>query len=210
MNSNFLATDRNQSLLEVAVPRAGLSATEIVAAGADLADELGFPSLTLASLAGRLGVKPPALYKHVDGLADLQHRIAALAMTEFGEVLRDALQGKSDSDALTALFTTWREYVTAHPGRYAATIGAEFHGADDPLLVAGEKVINSIRAVLAGYRIQQDDLDHAIRTVRCTIHGFALLQSANAFQWSNDPDDSFAWMIGFVDAGLRALGGGRR
>lgn len=192
------------------MPRTGLSAGEIVAAGADLADELGFASLTLATLAGRLGVKPPALYKHVDGLADLQHRIATLAMSEFADALRDALQGKSGSDALRALFGTWRDYVTAHPGRYAATTGAQFHGTDDPLLVAGLKVINSIRAVLAGYRIDSDDLDHAIRAVRCTIHGFAVLQAANAFQWSNDPDDSFAWMIEFVDGGLRALGGKQR
>jgi hypothetical protein len=68
-------------------------------------------------------------------------------------------------------------------------------------------VINSIAAVLSGYGIPADQTDHAIRTLRCTIHGFALLQSANGFQWSNDPDESFAWMIRFIDAGLRALGG---
>jgi len=34
-----------------------------------------------------------------------------------------------------------------------------------------------------------------------------MLQAANAFQWSNDPDESFAWMIRFVDAGLRGMGG---
>jgi hypothetical protein len=38
------------------------------------------------------------------------------------------------------------------------------------------------------------------------IHGYALLQAANAFQWSNDPDESVAWMIRFVDAGLTAVG----
>lgn len=189
------------------MPRAGLNTTEVVIAGAALADEIGFGSLTLATLADRLGVKAPALYKHVNGLADLQHRIATLAMSEFGEALREALQGKAGSGALSAMFATWRDYVTAHPGRYAATTGAVFRGPDDPLLEAGLKVMNSIRAVLAGYGLDPADLDHAIRAVRCTIHGFAVLQSANAFQWSNDPDDSFAWMTGFVDAGLRALGG---
>jgi hypothetical protein len=47
----------------------------------------------------RLGVRPPSLYKHVDGLADLQHRLATQAMTEFGEVLRDAVQGQAGRDA---------------------------------------------------------------------------------------------------------------
>jgi AcrR family transcriptional regulator len=191
------------------VPRAGLSTDHVVAAGASLVDEIGFQALTLAVLADRLGVKPPALYKHIDSLADLQHRIATLAMSEFGDAARDALQGKAGLDALAALFATLRTYVERHPGRYAATIGAEFYGEDDPFYVAGLRMINSIRAVLSGYGIEPDDLDHAIRSLRCILHGFAALQAAGGFQWSNDPDESFTWMIKFADAGLRAIGAQR-
>jgi AcrR family transcriptional regulator len=189
------------------MPRMGLNTAEVVAAGATMADEAGIAAVSLAGLAERLGVRPPALYKHVDGLDDLRHRIAALAMAELAEVLREALQGRSGHDALAATFTTLRAYIAAHPGRYTATVGAQFQGEDDPLLVAGLRVIDSLRAVLSGYGIDPQDLDHAIRALRCLVHGFALLQSGNGFQWSNDPDESFSWMIGFVDAGLRAVGG---
>jgi hypothetical protein len=41
--------------------------------------------------------------------------------------------------------------------------------------------------------------------LRCTIHGYAALQSADGFQWSNDPNESVAWMIRFFDAGLTAV-----
>jgi AcrR family transcriptional regulator len=192
------------------MPRAGLSTDGVVAAGADLADEIGLHAVTLAALAGRLGVKAPSLYKHVDSLADLRHRIATLAMSEFGEALRDALQGTAGSDALAAAFDTMRAYVEQHPGRYSATTGEPFHGEDDPLYIAGLRVINAIGAVLSGYGISPDETDHAIRALRCIVHGFATLQAANAFQWSNDPDDSYAWMVRFVDAGLRAVGGRQR
>ena len=64
------------------MPRAGLSGGEVVAAAAGLADELGFAGLTMGLLAERLGVRTPSLYKHVGGLADLQHQLATLAMTE--------------------------------------------------------------------------------------------------------------------------------
>lgn len=192
------------------MPRAGLNTAEVVAAGARMADEVGIAAVTLAALAERLGVRPPALYKHVDSVADLRHRIAALAMAEFGDALGAALQGTSGRDALAALFTTLRRYIEAHPGRYSATVGAEFGGEDDPLFIAGLRVINSMRAVLSGYGIDAAELDHAIRTLRCLVHGFALLQADNGFQWSNDPGDSFTWMIGFVDGGLRALGQGAR
>jgi AcrR family transcriptional regulator len=189
------------------VPRVGLNTADVVAAGAVMADEVGIDAVSLASLAERLGVKPPALYKHVENLGDLQHRIAAQAMTELGETLRDALQGKAGSEALAAMFGAMRRYVAEHPGRYSATVGAEFQGQDDPLLAASVRVIRSIGAVLAGYGVPPGETDHAIRALRCVIHGFALLQAANAFQWGNDADESFAWMIRFVDAGLRGMGG---
>jgi AcrR family transcriptional regulator len=188
------------------VPRVGLSTADVVAAAAAMADEAGYGAVALAPLAARLGVKPPALYKHVESLGDLRHRMAALAMAELAEALRDALQGKAGQEALTALFTAFREYVAAHPGRYSATVGAEYQGPDDPLYVASLRVITSIRAVLSGYGIPVDDLDHAIRTLRSLIHGFALLQAASGFQWGNDPDESFAWMVRFVDQGMRGMG----
>ena len=73
------------------------------------------------------------------------------------------------------------------------------------MLATTTRVIDSIRAVLSSYGIPPEDRDHAIRMLRCTMHGFALLQAADAFQWSNDPVESVAWMIRFFDAGLTAV-----
>lgn len=188
------------------MPRAGLSGGEVVAAAAGLADEIGYAGLTMGLLAERLGVRTPSLYKHVGGLDDLQHQLATLAMTEVGEVIRDAVQGLAGADALAALLHAIRGYVTQHPGRYMATAGgggAVLRGPDDPLLAASARVLATIAAVLRGYGIAEDEMDHAIRTIRCTIHGFAMLEASGGFQWSNDPDESFEWMIRFIDRGLR-------
>jgi AcrR family transcriptional regulator len=185
------------------VPRAGLTSDDVVASAARLADEIGYQGVTMGLLADRLGVRAPSLYKHVDGLADVKHRLATLAMTELGEVIRDAVQGKAGLDALAALLAAVRGYVAAHPGRYTATVGAEFTGSEDPLLAAGTRVISSIAAVLRGYGIGETEMDHAIRTIRSTMHGFAMLEASHGFQWDADPDESFEWMIGFIDRGLR-------
>jgi Tetracyclin repressor-like, C-terminal domain len=97
----------------------------------------------------------------------------------------------------------FRSYVVAHPGRYTATIGAEFTGPEDPLFKASARLLDSIAAVLRGYGIAADEMDHALRTIRSMFHGFAALQAANGFQWSADLDESFEWMIHFIDQGLR-------
>ena len=186
------------------MPRAGLSSDDVVVSAAGLADEIGFQGVTMGLLADRLGVRAPSLYKHVGGLADVQHRLATLAMSEVGEVIRDAVKGKAGYDALAALMTAIRGYVSAHPGRYMATTGAETTGPDDPLQAASTRVINSIAAVLRGYGITEDMMTHAIRTIRSTMHGFAILEASRGFRWDADPDESFEWMIRFVDRGLQA------
>ncbi len=53
--------------------------------------------------------------------------------------------------------------------------------------------------------IGDDQIDHAMRTIRCAAHGFAALQASGGFQWSGDPDESFDWMICFIDRGMRAV-----
>ena len=73
-----------------------------------------------------------------------------------------------------------------------------------PARGASARVVDSIAAVLRGYDIGEQEMEHAMRTIRCTIHGFAALQAAGGFQWSGDPGESFTWMIHFIDRGLRA------
>ncbi len=186
------------------MPRAGLSGDEVVAAAADLADDAGFAGLTMGLLAERLGVRTPSLYKHVENLADLRHRLATRAMTEFGDVIGDAVQGRSGLDALTAMLTAGRRYALAHPGRYAIAVDEEYQGPPDPMLAAGSRVVDTIAAVLSGYGIGEEEMHHAVRTIRSAMDGFTMLESGKGFQWAPPPQESFDWMIGFLDRGLRA------
>lgn len=185
------------------MPRAGLDPGIVVAGAAALADEIGLANVTMTLVAERLGVRSPSLYKHIDGQADLSRRIAALALTELGDALQEALQGLAGRDALAAAARTIRGFVVAHPGRYAATIRITADGPDDPVVVAGARAIGSLAAVLAGYSIDPADTVHALRMLRSLIHGFAVLEAAGGFQMDTDVDDSFEWLVDFADRGLR-------
>ncbi|WP_240796678.1 TetR-like C-terminal domain-containing protein [Streptomyces sp. RFCAC02] len=155
-------------------------------------------------LAERLGVRTPSLYKHVAGLDDLNRGIAALALGEAADAVGAAVQGYAGRDALAAATRAFRAYVLEHPGRYAATIGVEPTGPDDPMADAGQRLLAAFMAVLRGYDIAPSDRDHVLRMLRSLCHGFATLQSAGGFQWSADIDESFEWLIAFADRGLRA------
>ena len=114
------------------MPRAGLDPAIVVAKAAEFADEVGLANLTMGLVAERLGVRTPSLYKHIDGLSDLNRQIGVLAMTEMGDALRDALQGRAGKEALAAAAHTIRAFVLQHPGRYAATTGVYHEGPRTP------------------------------------------------------------------------------
>jgi hypothetical protein len=57
--------------------------------------------------------------------------------------------------------------------------------------------------VLRGYGVSDAEMTHAVRTIRSTLHGFAMLEASGGFQWDADPDESFQWLISFTDRGLR-------
>jgi AcrR family transcriptional regulator len=186
------------------VPRAGLGPALVTEAGARLADEVGFDQLSMGLLAERLGVKTPALYNHVTSQADLAHRIAVLAMTEFADAIRDAIAGRAGSDALAAGAQAMRTYVRDHPGRYAAGNAARPTGPGDPLVAADARVVASWAAMLRGYRLDPGQEIHALRMLRSMLHGFATLEAAGGFRIDTSAEDSFTWMISFIDRGLQA------
>lgn len=186
------------------MPRAGLAPASVTQAAAALADEIGFAQLSMGLLAERLGVRTPSLYKHVSSQADLAHRIAVLAMTELGDAIRDATQGRAGGEALAAGAQAMRMYVREHPGRYAAVNNARPHGPDDPLIPASNRALSSLAAMLRGYQLDPTQEIHALRMLRSILHGFSTLEVAGGFQMDTDIDDSFTWMVTFIDHGLRA------
>ena len=189
------------------MPRAGLDPAVVVAAGAALADEIGVAGLTMGRLADRLGVRTPSLYKHVTSQDDLHRRIAALTLAEAADAIGAATQGRAGRDALTAAARALRDFVLAHPGRYAATVGLTPAGPDDPIAVAAARGLEPFAAVLRGYDVAPEQMTHALRALRSIFHGFATMEAAGGFQWSTGTDESFDWLIDLVDRGLRSSAG---
>nr|WP_218908929.1 TetR/AcrR family transcriptional regulator [Nocardiopsis sinuspersici] len=168
---------------------------------ARLSDEEGFRSLSLAAVAQRLGVATPSLYKHVDGLAGLRREVALLGANGLGEWVQRAAVGRSGPDALRAVADAYRRYAHTHPGRYTALqqlpglAGAEPGLTTDPVPV--------LAAVLRGFGIPEDQMVHAIRTLRSTLHGFVDLETHGGFGLPEDVDRTYALLLeGFI----RALG----
>lgn len=130
------------------MPRAGLDTAAVVDAAATIADAEGLEAVTLARLAAALGVRPPSLYAHVEGVEDLRRRLGARGARQLADALSRAAAGRAGTDALEAVADAYRAYARAHPGSYAAAQRARELGKSDDALAAAGAVVEVVLAVL--------------------------------------------------------------
>ena len=183
------------------MPRMGLDAERVVDAAAGIADAEGLEAVTLARVAGELGVRAPSLYNHVDGRDDVLRAIAVRGVRELTSALREAAVGRSSADALTAAARAYRAYARAHPGRYAATVAAPTRG-DEEHRAAASEAVDVMLAVMRGWDLEGDDAIHAVRAFRSAVHGFVAIEAADGFGMAVDVDASFDRLVASLAGGL--------
>jgi AcrR family transcriptional regulator len=183
------------------MPRMGLDPARVVDAAAAIADADGLEAVTLARVAGELGVRAPSLYNHVDGRSDLLRAIAVLGVRELTAALREAAVGRSSADALTAAARAYRAYARAHPGRHAATVAAPTAGDEEHRAAAAEAV-DVLLAVMRGWDLEGDDAIHAVRAFRSAVHGFVAIEASGGFGMAVDVDASFDRLVATLAGGL--------
>ena len=191
------------------MPRKGLNHSQVVEAAATLADEVGLDQLTFAALAKRLGISAPALYKHVDGLDQLRRDLTLLGLTELSARIRGAAVGKSRRDALVAVAQGYREFALDRPGLVNTVLRAPAAG-DHEHEAAAAATMNVLRQVLAGYELSEDDMIHAVRSLRVVMHGFTSLEAAGGFGLSQSLDETYLRLVDALDQSLSSRRGGAR
>lgn len=167
-----------------------------MAAAAAIADRDGLQALSLSKLAAELGVRPPSLYAHIDGLDDLRRRIALTAARRLSAELRAAAAGVADAQALHGIALAYRAFARNHPGMYESLQPAR---GSDP---AFTELVEVVLAALRGYGLEGEDAMHAVRIVRSGLHGFVSLELEAGFGLPLDLDDTFERLVAALDRGL--------
>ncbi len=184
--------------------RQTLSTDQVVECAADLVDSEGFEALTLTRVAAELGVRQPALYRHVDGYDALVRALGLRGREIIAGRLAEAAVGKAGDDAVRAMGNAWRGVVRDHPGQYAATDRYPCAG-DQELEAAVERVVHVLAQALVAYDLDADDQVHVARSLRSAFHGFAHLESGDGHPHPLDLDETFDHLLDLVCAGIHAL-----
>jgi len=164
---------------------------EIIAAGRDLLEEAGLAGLTMQSVALRVGVRAPSLYKRV---RDRDALIAAVAEATVAD-LTDRLEASDRS--LEGLARVYRAFARDRPEGFRLMFGAT--APQESLDRAGLMIVHSA-GELAG---EAHALD-AARLVTAWVTGFIHMELAGAFRLGGDVDVAFDYGLTALRRGLGA------
>jgi AcrR family transcriptional regulator len=188
--------------------RPGLNRSAVIAAAADLADELGFDAVTISVLARHLGVRSPTLYSHISGATDLRTAVTAYVLDELADATSTAMAAGEGRDLLIAYADAIRDFARRSPGRYDATTRQRVPPAADPAaeipdsvtaaITAGRRNADLALTVVRSYGIAETNETYAVRLMSSLIHGYVTLELAGTFAHS-DPSSETTWPEVLVD-----------
>lgn len=161
--------------------RKGLSRDTIVDAAAALAEQKGMENLTVRELADALGVKPASLYNHLQGLPELNVRLAERALDRLMQTLEQVMDGRPVTDTLRAMAAAYRSFAQEQPQLYRAIM--LLPRFSDPGLVARKKAFMDLFVrMLEPLGLPARERVHLSRLIRSTLHGYVSMETAGFFR----------------------------
>ena len=184
--------------------KAGLDKDIILKTAADLADAEGIANVTLKALAEKLGVKPPSLYKHINGLEELNKALMLYGWKSLEKKVTRAAVGKSKEDAIRAIFYAYRDYVKEHPGVFEAMQWYNMYQSEENLQ-ATEEIVAVLFQVLSAYDLQEEQKVHIVRMFRVFLQGFLMVEIHGGFGNPVSITESFDFSLEILLNGIENL-----
>jgi AcrR family transcriptional regulator len=159
----------------------------------------GLDGLTMRAVAEAVGVRAPALYKHVADRGDLVRLVMDATVLELGERLR-GVPGSAPEERLRRTADELRAFAHARPAAFGLLFGAlpDAWRADPTLNADAVRPVLDLATELVG---PEHALD-ASRTLTAACVGFITMELAGAFRLVGSVDDAWGYLIDTLIEGL--------
>ncbi|MAI80258.1 MAG: hypothetical protein CL917_15020 [Deltaproteobacteria bacterium] len=185
--------------------RRTLSTQKVVDCAASIADEHGIQSVTLTRVAQSLGVRQPALYRHVRSHEALIRALGLRGMTLLASCIGEAAVGRAGEDAVRAIGWAWLKMAHDHPGLYAATSQCSQSPKEADEALSGTHVVEILAQSLTAYRMKEAERKLAARSIQSAFHGFAQLESQDKDISAPEIQDAFEIHLEILCCGINKV-----
>ena len=172
----------------------------IVAAGRDLIERDGVEGLTMQSVAERVGVRAPSLYKRIRDRHDLLELVVAASIDD----LTSRLVAQDQSDPrrrLMAMAGALRTFAHEWPVGYTLVFGA--HGAPRPQVDAARASVQPLLEAVSAVAGSDHALDGA-RLLTAWATGFLTMELGDRLRMGGDIDAAWNWGLERIVSALES------
>ncbi|OWY64325.1 TetR family transcriptional regulator [cyanobacterium TDX16] len=173
-----------------------LTQQDVINAAIACLDKEGETALGVNRVARELGIKPPAIYKHLDGNAALRRAVALTIWQQYVEWCRQRTDGLDDPYALLrAGGQATRDFARSHPERYRTMLQFQLNLNDQETSPLIQEVFSFLKRVLQPYNLNETKLIDAMRMVNAAITGFIAIEQAGLMTLERSTDASYQVML---------------
>jgi len=173
-----------------------LTPQDIVRAAISCLDQEGEAALGVNRVARELGIKPPAIYKHLDGNTGLRR---AVALEIWRNYLTDCQNKTTDIEEPRTLFRVGaqvtRNFAQLHPAQYAVMMQYQMRPTDPEEAEIIQNALHFFQRSLKLYELSGDTLIDVMRMVNAAIYGFIAREQLELMTLARSTDQSYEVML---------------
>jgi|GEM_PF-733090 len=173
-----------------------LSRQDVIEAALACLDKEGEAALGVNRVARELGIKPPAIYKHLDGNAGLQRAVVLAIWRNYLADCRQQTAGITDPHALLcAGAQATRSFARRYRARYTVMTQYQMRPTDPEEAEIIQESLRFFQKSLQLYELSDDALIDVMRMVNATIYGFIAREQSELMTLNRSPDVSYEVML---------------
>jgi AcrR family transcriptional regulator len=173
-----------------------LTPQDVIEAAIDCLDKEGESALGVNRVARELGIKPPAIYKHLDGNTGLRR---AVALEIWRKYLTDYQSQTTDItkplDLLRIGAQATRNFAQRYPARYAVMMQYQLRPTDPEEAKIIYDSLRLFKKSLQLYELSDDALIDTMRMVNAAVYGFIVRENSELMTLNRSPDRSYEVML---------------
>jgi AcrR family transcriptional regulator len=178
------------------VKEKSLSRQDVIAAAICCVDQEGSAALGVSRVARFLGIKPPAIYKHLESGAALERATVIEFWRQYLTECQKVIAGRTiNSSLLKELGHFNRNFAKVHPARYQVMMNVQLQLSDPDSADIIQQVLSFLRQALVAYDLNETQLIDAMRMLNAAIYGFVAVEQAGLMTLGRSADQSYDVML---------------
>ena len=169
---------------------------DVIRAAIACIDTDGESALGVNRVARELGIKPPAIYKHVAGNAGLRRAVALdIWRTYLTDIQNRTIGLTQPRDLIQVGAKMTRHFALNYPARYRVMMHYQMRPTDSEEAAIIQRSLHLLQQSLELYHLNDDALIDVMRMLNAAIYGFITKEQSELMTLSRSTDESFEAML---------------